>query len=138
MDKCIPENLLKGNELKITSQRVLVLNEIINKKKPFSANDLFLSLKNKIDLTTIYRILLIFKNKRLIREVVNKNEIQFYELSCVHNPAHVHFLCNNCGKIFCLDPLPEKALLSIGKIKKDFITDEISINLTGLCSNCSK
>jgi len=70
MDKCSAKNLLIENGLKLTSQRELLLDTIINSDSIFSAISLQEKVNASMDLVTIYRILTVFLNKNIIREVI--------------------------------------------------------------------
>ena len=136
MEKCDPKKLLKSGNIKITSQRISILNEIIKLEKPFNANDLYVILKNKIDLATIYRVFGIFKESGIIREVAHKGDVLYYELSCIHHPVHPHFICDNCRSIICLKELQSKDSTALSRYTKELTVRDISINFNGLCKKC--
>ncbi|HOP62766.1 MAG TPA: transcriptional repressor [Spirochaetota bacterium] len=136
MDKCTPESLLEGKKIKLTRQRQVVLDTIISSGRPFCAAELHEELNEKMDLATIYRNLDIFSSEGIIRQVMNENERQYYELACRHNPEHPHFYCNRCGKIYCMKqgrPLRVKADLD-----EDFIVEQTVVQFRGICPDCRK
>lgn len=136
MDKCTPESLIEGKKIKLTRQRFDVLEAIINTGKPFSASDLCYELADKIDPATIYRNLEMLAGAGIIRQVMNENERQYYELACKHNPEHPHFYCSSCGKIFCLKK--EKYIRPVKGLSGDFTVEETVINFRGICPECKK
>lgn len=136
MGKCTPELLLKNNNLKVTTQRVLILERIIHADTHFSANSLHNELSKSMDLVTIYRTLNIFHESKIIREIAVKDNMKFYELSCVHHPVHPHFLCTKCHKIFCLEALSDGDISILKKYAAGFAVDDISIQFTGICDKC--
>ena len=136
MDKNKSESLLNEKNLKVTKQRVTVLDLIISKDSSFCANDLFDELKGKMDLVTIYRNLLLLCKEGILREVMNKSGRQYFEFSSDNNPVHPHFYCNLCKKIFCMK---SKRINSVTKkINPDdsFIINETVVNYNGICPSC--
>lgn len=140
MAHCNARTLLGEKSLRVTGQRLSILDHIITSNDPISANDLheLITGDSKIDLATVYRVLKVLLDHKIIREVLSADGVQFYELSCMHNPVHPHFRCENCGKISCLDPLTfEDTLLFSAAAGAGSIKD-ISVTLTGVCSACLK
>lgn len=136
MDKCTPESLIEGKKIKLTRQRHEVLNAIINTGRPFSASDLRDELVDEMDLATIYRNLDMLSLEGIIRQVMNENERQYYELACKHNPEHPHFYCSSCCKIFCMKK--EKYIKPVKELPDDFTVEETVINFRGICPDCKK
>jgi Fur family ferric uptake transcriptional regulator len=136
MDKCKPESLLNDRNLKVTKQRVTILDMIISSESAFCANDLYDELKSELDLVTIYRNLQILSGAGILREVMNRNDRQYFELACVHNPVHPHFYCSLCRKIFCLKS--KKKYTIPEKINPDdgFLIQEAVLNYNGICPDC--
>lgn len=136
MDKCDPELLLSEKNIRITRQRLTVLNAILVREEPFCVNDLHEDIKGEIDIVTIYRNLELLLNENIIREVMNKKDRQYFEISCVHNPEHPHFYCNSCGRIYCIRAqsflAPRKKSVSHG----EFIIHETVLNYNGICPMC--
>jgi len=137
MDKCSSKNLLKKSNLKITKQRVFLLDEIISSESSFSANSLYITLSNNMDLVTIYRILNLFNDKKIIREIINKNDTKYYELACIHHPIHPHFLCKKCKELYCLKELNNKDIHNLNKYSKNFIVEDVKIQFSGICDKCN-
>jgi Fe2+ or Zn2+ uptake regulation protein len=136
MDRCNSLQLLKEKGLKTTRQRLLVLETIINSSSLFSASSLFESLKSDMDQATIYRILSVFAEHKIIRETAVKNDTRYYELACIHHPVHPHFFCRNCRKLYCLSELAPEDCRKIETYTEHFSAEEISIEITGLCDKC--
>ncbi len=136
MDKCVSRILLSEKHIKITKQRVIVLDFILSRKSPFTVNDIYNDMKKKLDVVTIYRNLKLFSENKILREVMNCDEGQYYELSCEHNPAHPHFYCDSCKKIFCVKT--KKNFPNVNKISVDgdFLVKGAVLYLTGLCPDC--
>ncbi|HPS58605.1 MAG TPA: transcriptional repressor [Spirochaetota bacterium] len=136
MDKCKSRALLDEKGLKVTRQRIAILDIAIMKESVFSAHDIYHDLGGETDLATVYRNLQYFCEENLLREVINKDDRQYFELACVHNPVHPHFYCNSCKNIYCLK---EMKISSRGKLSpgKKFKIQETILQFSGICSSCA-
>jgi Fe2+ or Zn2+ uptake regulation protein len=137
MDKCTPESLLAEKKLKHTKQRDDVLHAIIEQDAPFCASGLHDELAENMDLATIYRNIEILCHEGIIREVINENDRQYYELACVHNPEHPHFYCSRCGRIYCMKQKMGKSFHPKANIDENFIVQHTRIQFRGLCPKCN-
>ena len=120
----------------MTRQRIDVLELIIELQAMFSAYKLHERLKDDMDLVTIYRILNLFKEKKIIREVLSDKEERIFELACIHNPVHPHFFCKNCKKLFCLSELSDEAKEMIAREYSQFQFEDVTLQLSGICDKC--
>lgn len=136
MDKCDAVELLEGQNIKITRQRLAVLDFIISMDSSFCADDLHVALKNDMDLVTIYRNLILLCRKGILREVMNKNDRQYFEMACAHNPEHPHFFCISCNKIYCLKSEKNFTILKRINPGNDFIIHETVLQYRGICPSC--
>lgn len=130
------DNLLKSKNLKITEQRLAVLQIISQRFHPLSIQDITSELSKKnlsIDKVTIYRIIDKFLEKQIIRQIdFHDNKIR-YELN---NDHHHHLVCKICGKI---QPIYEACLnIDTNKILKDydFSVEDHSLEFFGKCKDC--
>lgn len=121
-----------------TSKRLAVLCILLEATTPLCANTIRQLLKSKasVDKVTIYRILSLFKQHKIIREIASSGGVSFFELINVKNPVHPHFNCISCGTFTCLSPIPlteaQQSILS----GKDYHIEHIDINISGVCSDC--
>lgn len=138
MDFCDSLTLLKSKNIKTTAQRVEIMDNIIHRDRPFSANDLHsaLSVESNIDLATVYRFINILSKSGIIREVVNSDGYQYYELACEHHPLHPHFICENCKHISCLNNLAPLDAVNLGSYTGGHSVRSISLNFKGICAEC--
>ncbi|MGP6220938.1 Fur family transcriptional regulator [Caldiplasma sukawensis] len=97
------DELLKDNNLKITPQRLGVLQYIYdNPGRHFTAEDVhnFIKIDNPgIPPATVYNILRIFTEKNLI----NSFEVNGRAIFESNLNRHINFVCNICGKIEDVD-----------------------------------
>ncbi|MCX5849788.1 MAG: transcriptional repressor [Deltaproteobacteria bacterium] len=121
-----------------TSQRLAVLDILLKATTPLSVNTIRQTMKTKanIDKVTVYRILSLFKQHGIIREISPASGANYFEMATLDNPLHPHFSCRNCGAFTCLEPIPftqpPESILS----KDDYSIDHIEINISGLCACC--
>lgn len=135
MEECDAVLLLQKHNLKMTNQRLLILNELIKANTFFSAQSLYPLFENEMDLATIYRIITTFQKKDMIREVAVKDGVRFYELICTHRSAHPHFLCNQCNNMFCLE-IDITKILKLKNITTAHKIKDASLLLNGICEKC--
>ncbi len=131
--------LLNKKKLKKTTKRLDILSVFQKGCKPINAQFIYKVLKNKkIDLTTIYRTLLVFEKVGILKRVDLQQDSVFYELNGDH---HHHIICLKCKKISNFegcqkdaDSLIQKAL----KNNKNFSSiSHHSFDLFGFCKKCS-
>jgi Fe2+ or Zn2+ uptake regulation protein len=128
--------LLKAG-LSKTPQRIAVINILADVPAPVNINSIRQALKSKItiDRVTIYRILSLFKQHGIIREIASASG-GFFELATGENPVHPHFICRNCEKLSCLEPLTFSQATPWLSPTGDYSIDHIEINISGLCAEC--
>jgi Fe2+ or Zn2+ uptake regulation protein len=121
-----------------TSQRLAVLDILLTATTPLSVNTIRQSLETKanIDKVTIYRILSLFRQRGIIREIASAGGANYFEMAALENPLHPHFNCRNCGAFTCLAPLPFTQAPELILSKDDYSIDHIEINISGLCACC--
>lgn len=126
-------NKIKNNNFKITPQRELIIDIMLNSQGYLSVKDIYSKVKDsfpQVSLDTVYRNLNLLKDINILREATIGNNIM-YE---VQNNIHEHIMkCLKCGKIFELDVCPLD--LCINKID-DFEIVDHKIEITGYCKNC--
>ena len=121
-----------------TSQRLAVLDILLKATTPLNVNTIRQALETKanIDKVTIYRILSLFKQHGIIREIASAGGANYFEMATLENPLHPHFSCRNCGAFTCLAPLPFIQAPELILSKDDYSIDHIEINISGLCACC--
>ena len=131
------KDLLSEHGLNKTKVKLEILQIISNSKKPVSVIEIHHALKDGCDVSTVFRSISQFKEKKIISEVNLDEGFLRYELySTKKNHHHHHILCRRCGDIKNLEDCDldvfEKALSKLG-----FTQMEHRLEFTGLCSRCS-
>ncbi len=131
-------DVLKKNNLKITSKRMAVLDVLIaNSYRLMTAEEILLKAKktySNLNLTTIYRNLEQFIAIGILHRTILKDQMTYYKLSCSEHHHH-HLICENCGSVVAIDHCPVEALLP--EIDKhQFIMNSHKLEVYGLCNEC--
>jgi Fur family transcriptional regulator, ferric uptake regulator len=121
-----------------TSQRLAVLDILFQATTPLSVNAIRQAMQTKtsIDKVTVYRILSLFKQHGIIREISSAGGANYFEMATLENPMHPHFSCRNCGAFTCLAPLSFTQAPELFLPEDDYSIDHIEINISGLCACC--
>lgn len=105
MDSLSPDQvnkMLRSAGLKITAQRITILNIIANSvKRHISAEDIYNVLKEEdsdICLATVYRILNQFEDAGIV--VKHNFEGTRFVFELTNKEDHNHIICTDCGKVF--------------------------------------
>jgi Fur family ferric uptake transcriptional regulator len=129
--------LLKDYKLSITTPRKLILDLLLRKHGPFSADDILNLLpKNTCDLATIYRSLNQFVEVGLVTTSHFNKDLVHYEYNDQHHHHH-HIICRICKKI---ESIEECILGKFEKVlgKKGYIEIGHKLEFFGICQNCQK
>ena len=135
------KKIVKQKGLKYTEQREIVLNVLLNADDHLSAEDVYNEIKkaypdNNIGIATVYRALSFLEEVDLIVSIAFGTEGKKYESNA--KAHHDHLICTSCGKIIeFLDNEIEKRQDKIAK-KNNFKILSHSMQLYGICEDCSK
>ena len=127
-------NLLKEYDLKVTPQRVAIVEELYNNGH-MNIDDLYKKLLSKfpsVSLATIYKNINAMVEKVFLSEVKIPNSKSVYELI---KTEHAHLVCSSCGHIEDI-MLDTTSVLEEASKLSSFKIDTTSIVLSGLCPNC--
>lgn len=131
------KNLLQSKKLRVTDFRLAVLAAFEKHQNAISMDQIEQELGD-FDRITLYRTIKSFLDKGLIHEIIMPGNIKKLALcqdSCSdqsHDHNHIHFRCNNCAEIFCLD-IENYPTLKLNGFK----IDTVEIQAKGTCSNCA-
>jgi Fe2+ or Zn2+ uptake regulation protein len=131
-------HILQKSGLSKTPQRIAVLNILMNSVVPVNISSIRQALESKIriDRVTIYRILSLFKQHMIIREITSTGGTNYFELATIENPVHPHFICRNCEALSCLEPLTFSQVTQWVSKEENYSIEHIEINISGLCASC--
>lgn len=126
--------LLKEYDLKVTPQRVAIVDELY-KNGHMNIDELYQNLLKKfpsISLATIY------KNVNAMVEKIFLNEVKIPEAKSVYELAkeeHSHLVCSSCGKIEDIQ-IDTSVLNDSIKTISNFKVENTKVVFSGVCSNC--
>lgn len=132
-------NFCENHKLKLTLQQELIVNIIINSKKPLTQNDILFELKKtnpKANRMTIYRSLDILSQHHIIHNVNFDNTY----LLCNHlDEVHSHqiLVCKICGNRIEIKSNNLEEIISAEAKKFGFIASP-DIEISGSCKNCTQ
>ena len=94
---------------------------------------------DRADKTTLYRTLKVFEEKKLIHRIDDGTSSVKYALcpencGCLPEDLHVHFLCTNCNKTYCLSDIPVPTI----QLPADFSLESVNLVVKGTCSKCNR
>jgi Fur family ferric uptake transcriptional regulator len=92
---------LRENNLRFTTERVIILEEIFSSPPHFDAEQLFIQIRNKhqhISRATVYRTLDLLSQIGIIKKENLGQGYASYELK-LNVPHHDHMICVECGKV---------------------------------------
>ena len=86
----------------------LVLNEFEKSSKAISAIELVKRLDDKINKTTVYRLLDKLEDDGLLHYFLDSNGVKWFAKCKIcskskHHDVHPHFQCTDCGIVDCLE-----------------------------------
>lgn len=133
------EDILTRKEVKPTSNRILVMRELIKALHPVSLADLEISLGFSMDKASIFRVLELFSEKDIVHVIEDGSRSLKYELchSGTHHTIsdqHVHFYCERCKETYCF----EDVSVPLVNIPEGFSPHAINYMIKGICPKCSK
>ena len=136
----IPE-MLREKGLKVTPQRIAILNMLMNTKSHPTAEPIFKALEPTnptMSLATVYKTLDSFTSAELIQELSIDGESLHYDYNTAFHP---HIICKKCGSVCDIDlDISDEINSVINKIGSNtkYKVDKEQLFFYGLCENCEE
>lgn len=132
------KSYLKKNGIKVTKARIALLNILEKVSKGISAENLYEECKNQgvnINLSTIYRFLELFEERKLINKVSLGEGPFIYSLN---KNKHNHTVeCDVCHKEIAF-PCPIQHIEELLKAQVGFTLKEHKLEMKGVCEDCKE
>lgn len=124
--------VLKGKNIRISKQRILILDYLMTHPIHPTAEEIFNDLKSEdpdISQATIYNNLNLFVKHKLVKELDFNMTSKRYEF---YKKSHAHFICEVCGNIedVEVDEMDYEKSLSMYEI------DNVEVTFRGICPEC--
>ncbi len=126
---------LNKRRLRVTNQRALILEIIRQGRGHLNADEIYrrvLKRQPRINLSTVYRTLRLFKELGLVEEVHFDDEHHYYEIK--PTSEHHHLVCLGCGKVVEFRYSLTRYVKRNVPETKDFEIVYTEIRMTGYCS----
>jgi Fur family ferric uptake transcriptional regulator len=131
---------LRDNNLKVTKERLMLLDELFNSSGHLDADSLLFQLRNqgkRVSRATIYRTLDLLVQCGLARKSRLGREHYVYE-RVTPGKRHDHMVCTGCGRIieFYDSDLDERQRQVC--LEHNFRPSFYSLQIQGLCAECQR
>lgn len=134
--KELAEELLVNAGVKVTPNRLLVADALINASRPLSLIELETELET-LERSSVLRVLSVLLERGVLHTMEDGKGISKYELhkgsgECSINDMHIHFYCEMCERTYCLEdnPIPDI------NIPGDFEILSANFMFKGICPSC--
>jgi len=129
---------LRGRGMRLTKERIKILEVIVEWKGHFSAEDICKEVKGKgdgISRASVYNTIGVLVEGGFLRSYNFDNQRMVYEVSGKFN-LHNHFICRKCGRAieFCYPPVSKMAE-DISRMLGSRM-ERWTFFIEGVCKNC--
>ena len=138
METTYIDSALKTRRIRPTHIRRSIYEILQKKNFALSQAEIAGELQTSFNRVTIYRTLNKFLKNGLIHKVVDEFNTKYAlcnKANCdikMHHDEHVHFKCEKCGHIFCLD----STTISTPELPTGFQINFYSLTAGGICRDC--
>jgi Fur family ferric uptake transcriptional regulator len=129
--------LLRERGVRVTTQRLEVLEELGRERDDVTAQALWRRLRERGSLTglaTVYRTLSLLNEKGVIDALSHHGTELCYRL-CTDTHHH-HMVCANCHSVVEIDPCGLDGWLAEVAARHAFVVTDHKVEVTGLCAAC--
>jgi Fe2+ or Zn2+ uptake regulation protein len=140
MDQAV-ESLLRGEGIRFTPARRLVVRSLKAAPGPQSAGDLHAALRGHLPLSSLYRTLAVLEEARVLAKEHDTSGVARYELAESLLGHHHHLVCLTCGEVrdVGIDPPTEdtvaRLVADIARAAGYQATGH-RIDIEGTCASC--
>ena len=120
-----------------TKQKDKILSVIKNQRREFTINDIYNQVKDKVGLTTIYRLVdKLVQDGRLNISIKKDNTTYYQYLEEYNKINHFYLKCDQCGEMEHIDCDCIEELSSHILKKHKFKPNKDHIIINGICEKC--
>ncbi len=128
---------LRKDGLRITPQRVAIVDYVMKSKEHPSAEQIYNFVKKKypmVSLSTVYKTLELLKEKRLVNELKLEGQNRFD----ANTGEHVNLVCLKCGKIDDIEEDSVKEVRLKAGRKSKYLVVRGNFELFGYSGSCKQ
>ena len=135
-----PEEILEHFGLSKTQVRINLISLLQQKDYALSEQEIRSYLPHKYNRTTIYRTIKSFIKKGIVHTIADEESTMRYVLNKEFTASssffkeHVHFKCQRCGRLFCLEDTPVKQY----NLPEGFRRTKSEFLIIGICKECNE
>lgn len=132
-----PEEILKKHSLRKTHLRAELIRLLQGSGHAVSQPELERTLGDISDRVTLYRALKSFEENGIVHRVFDNNGTARYALcdechSHRHEDRHVHFNCEKCEHVFCLEGVDVPSF----SLPPGYEVHDVQLVVKGICNQC--
>ena len=131
--------ILQSHGLKKSAARLAIIESLQNGNAPRSEHEVKETMGALYDRITFYRTVQTLIDAGVMhRIVIDRNTVRYALNHCdkahQHTTDHVHFQCQDCKQIICMDALKT----TTPNLPKGFSAEQCEVIVKGLCKQCNK
>lgn len=130
--------ILSQAGIRPTSNRILVMRELLNSRCPMSLMDLETAI-DTLDKSSVFRVLTLLLEQGVVHGVEDGRGITRYEICRgdhhrhgADDDLHAHFYCEKCNRVFCFPQINTPAV----DMPEGFSVNSINFMIKGICPDC--
>lgn len=130
--------LCQRHGLAVTRQRAMIYDSLMRTHGHPSPEEIYEQVRKQIptiSLATVYKTLHTFIESGLLRELSLHHGSLRVD---THQHPHHHLVCTECKSVFDLEEDALKPAKVIGKIPKGFRVQRMSVEIHGVCADCTR
>src|ERR1041385_750428 len=134
-------DFLATKSLRLTSQRVAIIDTVFNTEEHFTAEQLLewsRARDRSVSRATVYRTLPLLTESGLVREMDFGKDYKFYDPNYAAHPHHSHIICGDCSRIVEFESEKIEKLESEITQKLGFSIKAQRLHITGACEQMKK
>lgn len=131
---------LKGRGLKLTQERLAVLEGVAASDGHFDADELALVVKGinpKVSRATVYRVIPLLVDAGFITKTIRTKGRVSYERLVGAKP-HDHMICSICGVVIEFHESRLERYIRSTCAEHGFVPEEHTLSIKGCCRDCSR
>lgn len=129
-----PIDILNKHNLRRSRCREGIIEVMMLSKVALSENEIRERLSVNYDRTTFYRSFKTLEEKKIIHKIIVDIQFVKYAIgdSVTPEKRHVHFYCNECQTLRCLESIPVQDI----NLPDGYIEFETEVLIKGTCAIC--